>query len=67
MFKRLMDEVARPNGAAALFLIGIIACESALLLGWPIIPGRAALPALVFCIGGYAGSLWANWKGGDCR
>lgn len=66
MLKRLMEEVARPNGTAALFLAGVLACESSVLFGWPELPSRQiALAALVFCIGGYAGSLWANWKGGD--
>lgn len=66
MLKRLMDEIARPNGTAALFLVGILTCESAVLLGWPEIQNQTlALAALVFCVGGYAGSLWANWRGGD--
>lgn len=66
MLKRLMEEIARPNGTAALFLVGILACESAVLLGWPEIQNQTlALAALAFCVGGYAGSLWANWGGGD--
>lgn len=60
MFRRLMEEVARPNGTASLFLAVMLACESSLLLGWPQVPPLLALCALVFCIGGYAGSLWAN-------
>lgn len=65
MLRRLMEEIARPNGVASLFLLGVLAFESAILFGWPVLPGRgAALGALVLCVGGYAGSLWANWKGG---
>ena len=68
MLKRLMEEVARPNGTAALFLVGILACETSLLFGWPETPNQGlAFAALVFFTGGYAGSLWANWKGGDDR
>lgn len=62
MLKTLMAEVARPNGTAAVFLAGALACESSLLFGWPELPSlRLALGGLVFCVGGYAGSLWANW------
>lgn len=64
MLRTLMEEVARPNGTAALFLVGALACEASLLFGWPVLPGRGALGALALCVGGYAGSLWANWKGG---
>ncbi|WP_276869208.1 hypothetical protein [Enorma massiliensis] len=62
--RTLMEEVARPNGTAALFLAGALACEASLLFGWPVLPGHGALGALALCVGGYAGSLWANWKGG---
>lgn len=64
MLRTLMEEVARPNGTATLFLAGALACEASLLFGWPELPGRGALGALALCVGGYAGSLWANWKGG---
>lgn len=64
MLRRLREEVARPNGVASLFLLGALACESAILFGWLLIPAGAAHAALVLCVGGYAGSLWANWKGG---
>lgn len=64
MLHRLREEVARPNGVASLFLLGALACESAILFGLPSISAGAALGALVLCVGGYAGSLWANWKGG---
>lgn len=64
MLRTLMEEVARPNGTAALFLAGALACEASLLFGWPELPVRGALGALALCVGGYAGSLWANWKGG---
>lgn len=62
MLRRLLHEVARPNGTASLLMVGIAVCESSLLFGVPEPPSpRLALGALVFCIGGYAGSLWANW------
>lgn len=66
MIRRLMDEVARPNGTAGLFLAGIVASEVvALLPDAPAEAVEAAIGCMAFCLGGYAGSLWANWGGGE--
>lgn len=63
---RLGREVARPNAVAALFLaVGVVAELTILVQGLQ--GSDAALPLAVvgFCAGGYAGSLWANWGGGE--
>lgn len=64
---RIGREVSRPNGVAALFLAGAVVAELAILQGLQ--GSDAALPLAVigFCAGGYAGSLWANWGGGEAH
>ena len=63
---RIGREVSRPNGVAALFLAGVVVAELAILLQG-LQGSDAALPLAVvgFCAGGYAGSIRANWGGGD--
>lgn len=63
---RLGGEVTRPNAVAALFLVGAVASELSILV--MVLMGSnptLVLAAFCFCVGGYAGSLRANWRGGD--
>lgn len=61
MLRKLMPEIARPNPVASLFLAGATALAGTLLIGEvPQGSERLAWMGLLFCWGGYAGSLWAN-------